>query len=156
MLLITGRYLIIDIMGTRHKARQNAVKILFQIEQTKEDPKLVAIRYIENNPMDEDERVYCLQIVYGYLQHSEEIDELIDQTAEKWRFSRISNMEKSILRCSLYELLYTIDIPPEVAIDEGVNLAREMGTTDKSYAFVNGILDKIYKDRKDELESIKV
>jgi N utilization substance protein B len=74
----------------------------------------------------------------------DEIDEKITKASTEYSFERISRVERSVLRLSLYELLFDATIPPKVAIAEAVRLCRKFGTPE-SANFVNAILDGVYK-----------
>jgi N utilization substance protein B len=78
----------------------------------------------------------------------EEIDQLIKKNAKNWKFDRIDTIDKSILRISIYSMLYSTDIPLNVTINEAVELAKKFGG-DHSGQFINGILDAIKKQKKD-------
>ena len=65
-----------------------------------------------------------------------------------WRFERLALLDRNILRLGVYELLHCDDVPPEVAIDEAVELAKMYGT-EQARSFVNGILDRIWKEHKE-------
>jgi len=137
-------------MGSRHKARRSAVILLYQIECSSKRPERVIKEFFENEEnMSSDEREYCKLLVSGYLKNKKKIDTLISEKAEKWQLKRIADYERNILRVGIFELLYRDDIPPRVAINESINLAKELGSTDKSFAFINGIMDSIYKDIQD-------
>jgi len=71
-------------------------------------------------------------------------DELITAAAIKWKLSRLSQVDKSILRLSVYHLKFCGDIPPKVTINEAIELAKKFGT-DKSPSFVNGVLDGVLR-----------
>jgi len=71
-------------------------------------------------------------------------DDLISGSTIKWQISRLSPVDRSILRLSVYQLKYCSDIPPKVVINEAVELAKKFGT-DKSAGFVNGVLDAVLK-----------
>ncbi len=71
-------------------------------------------------------------------------DDLISASTIKWQISRLSPVDRSILRLSVYQLKFRSDIPPKVVINEAVELAKKFGT-DKSGGFVNGVLDAILK-----------
>lgn len=135
-------------MGSRHKARRQAVILLHQIECSSKEPQKIIDEFFEFNKMTNDERDYCLILVNGYLNNKKKIDGIISVNAENWKIERIAEYERNILRIGIYELLYRDDIPPKVAINEAINLAKELGSTDKSFAFINGIMDTIYKDIK--------
>src|SRR5439155_628434 len=74
--------------------------------------------------------------------HPERIDALIAASAGHWRLPRLSRVDLSLLRLATFELLARPDIPPSVAIDEAIEIARRFGSED-SPAFVNGVLDHI-------------
>ena len=77
--------------------------------------------------------------------HILELDQLIKERSKNWNFSRITLMDKLILRMSLLEMIYISEVPPKVSIAEGVEIAKEFSTQDSS-SFINGILDSIYNE----------
>lgn len=91
------------------------------------------------------ERGFAQVLLAGIQAHQSEIDRLIDQRAEGWGLDRLALVDRNILRLALFELLYT-DTPPEVVIDEAVELAKEYGT-EQAPKFINGILDRVWKER---------
>ncbi|MBO7352759.1 MAG: transcription antitermination factor NusB [Lachnospiraceae bacterium] len=72
-----------------------------------------------------------------------EIDHILEVAMSGWTINRVSKLELAILRVAVYEMKFDDDIPPKVAIDEAVELAKIYGSKDTSYGFVNGILAKI-------------
>ena len=74
----------------------------------------------------------------------EKCDELIVASTIKWDFTRLSPVDRSILRLAVYQLKFCPDIPPKVIINEAIELAKKF-STDKSPAFVNGVLDAVLK-----------
>ncbi len=74
-------------------------------------------------------------------------DELIATSTIKWQFDRLSPVDKSILRLAVFQLKFCLDIPPKVVINEAIELAKKF-STDKSPAFVNGVLDAVFKKLK--------
>ena len=74
----------------------------------------------------------------------EQCDELIVASTIKWEFTRLSPVDRSILRLAVYQLKFCPDIPPKVIINEAIELAKKF-STDKSPAFVNGVLDAVLK-----------
>ncbi len=127
-------------MATRRQAREEALRALFQRDFTGEvDP--------EERPRDP----YALELLRGVEAHQAEIDRLIEERAEGWRLERLHSVDRNLLRLAIYELLHgPADVPPEVAIDEAVELAKKYGT-ERSPAFINAILDRIYKDKLEAL-----
>jgi len=91
-------------------------------------------------------RAFAGTLVSCVHAHGDEIDHLIAETSTRWSPERIARTDRLILRMGLAEMLHLEDVPTRVAIDEAVDLARAF-STDKSYAFVNGILDAVAKRR---------
>lgn len=81
-------------------------------------------------------------------------DTLITQATIRWQFDRLSPVDKSILRLSVYQLKFCPDIPPKVVINEAIELAKKF-STEKSSAFVNGVLDAVFKKLKGYREKCK-
>ena len=91
-------------------------------------------------------RAFASTLVDCVHAHGDEIDYIIAETSTRWSPERIARIDRLILRMGLAEMLHLEDVPARVAIDEAVDLARAF-STDKSYAFVNGILDAVAKRR---------
>jgi N utilization substance protein B len=96
---------------------------------------------------DEDlaEEAFARALLAGVHEHRAEIDRIIDQRARGWGLDRLPVVDRNILRLALYELLYTAT-PPEVVMDEAVELAKAYGT-EHAPAVINGILDRVWKER---------
>ncbi len=94
-----------------------------------------------------DQRQYLEQTLNGVVERIADLDKTIDQYALGWRVERLAVLDRNILRLGLYELLHAQEIPAEVAIDEAVELAKKYGT-DNAPSFINGILDRVWKDAK--------
>jgi N utilization substance protein B len=95
-----------------------------------------------------DQRGYIETVFQGILDRIEEIDRMIGERTIGWRFERLALIDRNILRLGVYELLFLDEVPPEVAMDEAVELARKYGT-EQARSFVNGILDRIWKERSE-------
>ena len=94
------------------------------------------------------QRVAFLERLLETLQdHLPDVDRAVQGSLENWRIDRLSVMDRSILRLSATELMFMDDIPPKVAIQEGIHLAEAYGGRD-SPRFVNGVLDALYKRPK--------
>ncbi len=133
-------------MGIRRKAREEALRILFQYDATK-DPIDEILKYywenissVKNNEIKE----YAETIVKGTIEHLEEIDSKIKEVSKNWRIERMFMVDRNILRLAIFELIYRKDIPPAVAINEAIEISKIYGT-EKSSKFINGILDSIRK-----------
>lgn len=85
------------------------------------------------------------RIVKGVDEHREEIDSVIEKYAPEWPIQQITIVDRNILRIGIYELKFVKDIPPKVAINEAIELAKSFGG-ESSGRFVNGVLGAVYKD----------
>ncbi len=86
---------------------------------------------------------FAYTLIMGVDAKIAELDKIIEKNSQHWKIERIANVELSILRLSLYEMLYT-DIPVRAAINEAIELSKTFGD-EKSRGFVNGILDGVAK-----------
>ena len=132
-------------MRKRTQAREAALKILYAIDITKDDPEIC----INNFWLSQDEakpevRHFADALVMGLCANKAEIDKVITEYATNWELGRMAVVDRNILRAATYELIYSDDIPPKVAINEAIDLAKKYGDKD-SGKFVNGVLDKIGK-----------
>jgi N utilization substance protein B len=87
-------------------------------------------------------RPYADELVRGVMARRDELDAAIRAANPAWRIERMARLDRNILRVAAHEMLDRDDVPPHVAIDEAVELAKRFGT-DESSAFVNGTLDKV-------------
>lgn len=133
----------------RRRARELAIKVLFHMEFTPGDPDEVFYLICENFSPSESIRSFSKELVTGVCDRKEELDRLIRRASKHWRLERMSRVDRSILRLGAFEILVMRDIPPKVSIDEAVELGKKYGTED-SGAFINGILDNIYNNLRQE------
>ncbi len=129
-------------MGKRHKARELALVLLYELEFRPGEREAVLKNFWEDRAFPADAQQFTESLVRGTLEHLEEIDRLVSQNATHWSLARIAPVERNILRLATFELLYRDDIPERVAINEAIELAKLYGS-EESGAFVNGILDQI-------------
>lgn len=85
---------------------------------------------------------FFLKIVKGVIQGKPEIDSILERFSDNWKLSRMSCVDRNIMRVAVYELLYCHDIPSKVSINEAIDIGKKFGTRE-SGAFINGILDSI-------------
>jgi N utilization substance protein B len=121
------------------------------VDVTKQDPSKVLAQFQQHLSPNEEKDEFLEGLVSGVLDHSQEIDRLIERFSENWRLDRMSIIDRNILRMATFELIYCEDIPPKVTLNEAIDLGKEYGS-DESGSFINGILDRIDK----ELEKINV
>ncbi|MBW2094648.1 MAG: transcription antitermination factor NusB [Deltaproteobacteria bacterium] len=130
-------------MGSRRKARELAVQVLFCLEFLREDVPAVFDLVCENFPGKKAPRAFARDLVLGTCEKKTEIDGMIRRSSRNWRLERMSRLDRSILRLAVFEILYREDIPPKVSIDEAVELGKRFGNVE-SGKFINGVLDDIY------------
>ncbi len=131
-------------MGTRRRAREIAVQVLYQMEANPLDPQEALELFWRTASASGQVKEFAARIVEGVQQHRKEIDTLIKKHSEHWRLERIDRVDKNILRMGAFELLFCDDIPRKVALNEAIDIGKKFGT-EESGAFINGILDKIQK-----------
>lgn len=129
-------------MGKRRRSRELALQALFYIDMSKEDSEEILERFCANFKPPDSALTFFLKIVKGVLRYLPEIDTLIEQFSKNWRISRMSYVDRNVLRIAVYELICCGDIPPKVSINEAIDIAKKFGTAE-SGAFINGIIDSI-------------
>lgn len=128
----------------RSRARQQALQILYQSEITGESvADILNNRTYATETGELDD--FARSLVLGVYEHKDILDQQISDISENWALSRMSIVDRNILRIAKYELSFDDTIPPSVAINEAVELAKMFGREDSS-KFVNGILGKAAKD----------
>ncbi len=85
---------------------------------------------------------FFTELVTGVMKERERIDAVIERFSSNWKMSRMSCVDRNILRIAVYELLYCEDIPAKVSINEAIDIGKKYGA-EESGAFINGILDSI-------------
>jgi N utilization substance protein B len=131
----------------RRKAREFLLRTLYRQEFLETS---LADVFKEVDPGSQ--RSYVEKVFEALTAHHREIDGRIAERTVGWRLERLALMDRNILRLGVCELLYVPDVPPEVAINEAVELAKIYGT-EQAPLFVNGILDRIWKDAQARCES---
>lgn len=135
-------------MRKRTKAREHALKILYQAELTRYDISVSAKNYwADLGSYDKTVKHFSDRLTEGISDLLVPIDEMISSHATNWQLKRMAVIDRNVMRMATYEILHLADIPPKVSINEAVELAKKFGDTE-SGKFVNGILDKIHKTEK--------
>lgn len=156
-------------MGSRRKAREYALMMLYGMDQAGQWPDHAVARFFDSfgqgealdppptylppdellsyqvEPADAEARAYAEKLARGVIHHREALDQVLQKISTNWRLERMALVDRNLLRLGAYELLHeSADVPRKVAINEAVELAKLFGT-EGSGAFVNGILDRIGK-----------
>ncbi len=138
-------------MGAKRKSRIYAMQALFAYEVGSNSvDELLSLFWVPEESRERlgaDLTLFTRTLIQGTIEHLSEIDENLKSHLANWNFDRIGQIDKAILRISLYEFNHITTTPHEVLIHEAVGLAKEYGT-DNSYKFINGILHSIVKGEK--------
>jgi N utilization substance protein B len=127
-------------MGARSKARKRALDVLYEADiRGTSALDTAAERLAQANP---PVPAYAVQLVEGVVAHRFRIDELMATYAQGWTLDRMPAVDRNVVRIGIYELLYEPGVPDAVAIDEAVELAKNL-STDESPGFVNGLLARV-------------
>lgn len=132
-------------MGSRRKAREMALQVLFQTESSSLSFQEALDLYWRLEPKDE----FTENLTLGVGQHLGDIDALIQRHATHWKLPRMASVDRNVLRLATYELMHEKDTPASVIINEAIEIGRRFGTSE-SGAFINGILDQIAKELRGE------
>jgi len=133
----------------RTRARELAMQALYQLDVQGSDLLELLGQFFVENESDDAVRKLALGWTKGTWENLGRCDELIVDSTIKWQLSRLSIVDKSILRLAVYQLGFCPDIPPRVVINEAIELAKKF-SSDKSAPFVNGVLDAVLKKLKAE------
>ena len=134
--------------GTRHKARECALQMLFASDLVHGDCEALTNHYwneLGDNSIDDKTREFANRLVCGALKELDTIDDRIRTRAEHWRIERMAIVDRHVLRLAVFEFLYQDDTPNAVAINEALEIARRFSTYEATQ-FINGILDAIKQD----------
>ena len=130
----------------RHQARKRAVDLLFEAEARGTDPRR-GRRRRETALAEGDADIsplnpYTVTVARGVTEHAAHIDDLISAHLQGWTLDRLPAVDRAMLRVAVWELLHADDVPEPVAVDEAVELAKQL-STDDSPGFVNGVLGQV-------------
>ena len=137
-----------SIAGARRRSRELALQLLFQTEflpEGFEPSHAVSMfrKFVADFQIDNETAEYGGQIFLGIASRLKEIDAIIQAHSSHWKTSRMGLVDLSLMRVCVYEMKFNEPaIPPSVAINEAVEIAKTFGSTESS-AFVNGILDHV-------------
>lgn len=139
-------------MGVRRRAREQSLQFLYQIDLKYDSfdinnlqNELEQFWSSRDKPVDIKIRQFSNIISIGTVENRDTIDDLISRYSANWKISRISKIDKQILRMAIFELIYLHDVPKSVVINEAIEIAKKYGSEESS-SFINGILDRIKND----------
>ena len=133
----------------RKISREIAMELLFSMEISKNSYEETIECFVEDYEMDLKtiDLEYIKEVMKSVVDHKEEIDEIIKNSLINWTIDRVSKVNLTIVRLAIAEMLYINDVPEVVAINEAIELTKKY-SDDKSVSFVNGALDKAFKNIK--------
>ncbi|KHK10590.1 transcription antitermination protein NusB [Listeria monocytogenes SHL002] len=118
----------------RREAREKALQALFQIELNE-----MSLDQAIKNIMEDEQDDYMEKLVEGVMANKAEIDAIIEPNLDNWRMDRLSKVDLSLLRLSVYEIKYLDDVPNRVSLNESIEIAK-IYSDEKSSKFINGVL----------------
>ena len=133
----------------RKRSREISMELLFSMEISKNSYEETIECFVEDYEMDLKtiDLEYIKEVMKSVVDHKEEIDEIIKNSLINWTIDRVSKVNLTIVRLAIAEMLYINDVPEVVAINEAIELTKKY-SDDKSVSFVNGALDKAFKNIK--------
>lgn len=136
-------------MGTRRNSREVALQFLYQEDFTINPDQQYGYDLAERFELfcnlfqvNKKSRAYAVELLQGVSKNLDRLDQLIIEAATNWRLTRIAPTDRNLLRIAVYEMLEREDVPPQVAINEAVEIAKRFAGDD-SPKFINGVLDAI-------------
>lgn len=140
--------------SNRHLARIVAMQTLYEwdfrrvklgVNLSNEEVTNIVRRNIEEFAASIDNADFIVALVDGVLVNIDQIDAILRPAAPEWPIEQIAGVDKAVLRLGIYELLFSREVPPKVAINEAVELAKAFGGENSS-KFVNGVLGTVYRN----------
>jgi len=124
---------------SRRASRELALNILYQIDVTKLAPEEACNTALENTDLDKSAGEFAVALVSGTMEHLQDIDQKLMALSVGWESQRQPAVDRNILRLAAFEILFLDYMPPSVAINEAVELAKKF-STEESSRFINGVL----------------
>jgi N utilization substance protein B len=135
-------------MGKRRDGREAAIQYLYQLDLNAQEFSARPEDFWklqkdeDGQEFDASTRAYAEQLVAGVTSRLADVDRLIEKYAANYKLERIAAVDRNIIRLAIYEMFHCEDVPPVVAINEAIEIAKKFGS-DESGKFVNGILDRV-------------
>jgi transcription antitermination protein NusB len=128
--------------GKRHQARELALRVLFQIEGTGDEPEDVLLYHAAEGGAPGDVTDFARELVNGVIANRDRLDEILSQTSEHWRLDQMAKVDRIILRIAVYEIAIDRKVPTKAAINESIELAKTF-SGEEAGRFVNGVLGRV-------------
>jgi len=127
---------------SRRETRIAALQVLCEIDSVEHDPSEVIERRVIEGSFSRTSEDFLRSLFNGVIKKREEIDKMISEFAPSWPMGQMATVDRNLLRMAIYEMVMSDEIPPKVAINESVELAKVFGS-DSSSKFVNGVLGSV-------------
>jgi transcription antitermination protein NusB len=144
--------------GIRRQGREFALKIIYSLQDQEEPVETILADFWRNfrfqndilgdpidvadGPLPFEVRRFAEELILGVAENLEKIDQVIEEHSTNWALDRMARVDLSLLRLATYEMLFRLETPTSVVINEAIEIGKRFGTKDTP-AFINGILDKI-------------
>ena len=138
-------------MGVRRQARESALQALFMCDFIGEWTVETVDFCFDHFSVPKAARAYASQLCAGVIAKKISIDAELTCASENWSLSRMGRVDRSILRVATYEIVHLPEIPPNVAINEAIEVAKRFGA-EESPQFVNGVLDRVAATHRSQLK----
>lgn len=129
-------------MGKRHQARELALKVLFQLESSGDDPEEVLQYHASEGATTTDVVKFAGELVRGVIANREKLDGILTETSENWKLEQMAKVDRIVLRIAVYEITIDRHVPTKAAINESIELAKTF-SGEEAGRFVNGILGRV-------------
>jgi N utilization substance protein B len=134
-------------MGTRRKSRECSLKMLYMFDNCKLSTKDIYEFFDNYLLVGKPYRTFAISLFNGVYKNKKKIDYFISLYTENWEINRIAVVDRNIIRIAIYEIMINKDTPVDVIIDEAIEISKKY-STENSYKFINGILNKLKFARK--------
>jgi len=132
-------------MGLRHKAREAALRLLYQIDASGDVSRQARADFWSAHGNNISESEFANGLVDAVLANVTQLDSEIEAALENWQLDRLARVDLLVLRLAVCELLDGSDVPPEVIIDEAIEIAKTYSDPE-SCRFINGVLDRVARE----------
>ena len=132
----------------RHLARRNAVQALYQWDMTGQAADRIKPDFIHDERLKGRYQEYFNRLIKEIPIYCDQVDKVIETHADR-PISKLDPLEKAVLRVGAYELLFQVEVPPSVVVNEAIEIAK-LFCSDHGYRYVNGVLDKVLKAQQKE------
>jgi N utilization substance protein B len=129
-------------LGKRHQARELALKALFQLEASDDDPEEVLSYHATEGAATADVTAFAGQLVRGVLANRDKLDAILSEASDNWKLEQMAKVDRIVLRIAVYEITIDRRVPTKAAINESIELAKTF-SGDEAGRFVNGILGRV-------------